>query len=405
MTAEKETVSANADSTSGLAQQRQENLSKDGEDESEAYSASVAHYNITFFGKLKPGTTLAEATLALSKIYHTDVSNVQKLFEPKGQAITLARNLTAEKAVRLVELFSTAGLITPLELAQQEDNKPEQSDDDAVRQLPDNSPHSAANVGHNNEEPNNVIESAADKYMRSMDDISVRVANNVNSYKIVLTKVGADFLGALLSGRTSIKRELKDSTTALYNEARGLHTQLTLLTPPTTEVKALHNHILASLARMLEHYLPEFSLDEPQRFSEQVQMLDTFRQAMLADIEKIRDTLRETFGYHKSFVGISGNITPVIETQMDKAATNSQCFIATAAFGTPYHPLVAELRTFRDTVLLKTAGGSWFIAFYNRYSPPLARVVETSTLAKWCVTTVVICPLLAAIHVYYKIKK
>jgi len=54
----------------------------------------------------------------------------------------------------------------------------------------------------------------------------------------------------------------------------------------------------------------------------------------------------------------------------------SGCFIATAAYGSYMHPHVSTLRTFRDTVLMKTYLGREFVAYYYEYSPAIAAIIE-----------------------------
>jgi subtilisin family serine protease len=51
------------------------------------------------------------------------------------------------------------------------------------------------------------------------------------------------------------------------------------------------------------------------------------------------------------------------------------CFIATAAYGTPWHPHVQSLRAFRDAHLRPSRLGRLFVAAYERVSPPLAKVI------------------------------
>jgi len=52
------------------------------------------------------------------------------------------------------------------------------------------------------------------------------------------------------------------------------------------------------------------------------------------------------------------------------------CFIATAAYGSPLHPHVKELRRFRDRHLLNSPAGKGFVSLYYRYAPSLAEGIQ-----------------------------
>ncbi|MDO8510091.1 MAG: CFI-box-CTERM domain-containing protein [bacterium] len=63
-------------------------------------------------------------------------------------------------------------------------------------------------------------------------------------------------------------------------------------------------------------------------------------------------------------------------------ASQSGCFIATAAYGTSFEPEVNLLRTFRDTRLSKHPLGQSFIEAYYEVSPPLADVIRDNAFLK-----------------------
>ena len=80
------------------------------------------------------------------------------------------------------------------------------------------------------------------------------------------------------------------------------------------------------------------------------------------------------------------------------------CFIATAAWGSPLHPRVSSLRHFRDNVLLTRPEGRAFVALYYRFSPPLAAWIGERPAARtvvrsmlWPVVAVVEHPALALV--------
>ena len=67
------------------------------------------------------------------------------------------------------------------------------------------------------------------------------------------------------------------------------------------------------------------------------------------------------------------------ENDISKAADEEEaakCFIATAAYGTPYAEEINILRDFRDKKLRSNVTGRTFIKFYYKISPPAARAIS-----------------------------
>ena len=72
----------------------------------------------------------------------------------------------------------------------------------------------------------------------------------------------------------------------------------------------------------------------------------------------------------------------------------SKCFIATAAYGTPYAPQVQSLRRFRDKFLLPKSSGRLFVRVYNRFSPFFASTIAKSKSAQKFTKMVILKPIL-----------
>lgn len=77
------------------------------------------------------------------------------------------------------------------------------------------------------------------------------------------------------------------------------------------------------------------------------------------------------------------NSTLISTTKSSDSTSNSDCFIATAIYGTDSHPELSILRSYRDTVLLQTRLGRHFVGFYYRVGPAIARLVVKSGLSPY----------------------
>lgn len=75
----------------------------------------------------------------------------------------------------------------------------------------------------------------------------------------------------------------------------------------------------------------------------------------------------------------------------------SGCFIATAAYGSPFEPHVQSLRQFRDRYLAQSAAGRAFIRFYYSHSPRVADFIATRPILRATVRFL-ITPLVVAIE-------
>ncbi len=96
----------------------------------------------------------------------------------------------------------------------------------------------------------------------------------------------------------------------------------------------------------------------------------------------------ETFYYYKVRAYNSQKVysyysnEAFVRFQIQSSSGSKSCFIATAAYGTPYHPDIDVLRNFRDKYLLNFDLGRAFVKLYYKFSPPVAHVISKSLLLR-----------------------
>tara|TARA_Y100000589_G_scaffold65275_1_gene56813 strand:+ start:6351 stop:7811 length:1461 start_codon:yes stop_codon:yes gene_type:complete len=74
-------------------------------------------------------------------------------------------------------------------------------------------------------------------------------------------------------------------------------------------------------------------------------------------------------------------------------STNSDCFVATATMNNNNHPIVVDLRKFRDQFLLQNKYGRIFIKLYYFFGPYLAKLISSSVLLRKISLMILISPL------------
>lgn len=135
---------------------------------------------------------------------------------------------------------------------------------------------------------------------------------------------------------------------------------------------------------------------------------------LIAEVANSVDDFNVAITEMKRFIALSNNATEKREAQdriyqwevkrdrsalktpqapyVARSATagSSDCFIATAAFGSFLDPHVITLRHFRDRFLLSNTLGQWFVDRYYAYSPSIAHTIRESEPLRFLVRLMLI---------------
>uniref|UniRef100_UPI00405617EF delta-60 repeat domain-containing protein n=1 Tax=Candidatus Electrothrix sp. TaxID=2170559 RepID=UPI00405617EF len=94
---------------------------------------------------------------------------------------------------------------------------------------------------------------------------------------------------------------------------------------------------------------------------------------------KLEDLKPGTFFYARAYAVVGG--TTYYGNQIGFQTADS-CFVATAAYGSLFHPAVETLRDFRDRFMLDNPVSRSLVRLYYHYSPPIADEIRNSTVLR-----------------------
>jgi len=81
----------------------------------------------------------------------------------------------------------------------------------------------------------------------------------------------------------------------------------------------------------------------------------------------------------------NGNLGGIAMPTVAPPSSPNYCFVATAAYGDPGHPMVQVLRDFRDKYLFSFEAGRWFVKKYYEYGPAASKIIEEHPFLMWIV--------------------
>jgi hypothetical protein len=213
------------------------------------------------------------------------------------------------------------------------------------------------------------------------------------------SEMRAQLLTLFISRYSSLLWRDTGFTKSMLNEIEKFFKMNAIIAEDIFKIQILIEHISTLILKELRYYTKMISINDNSNALKKLALSDFnqhLNQRCINILERHSDIFtKTTIDNISESKGLTQRINSLIATQ---SQSKNSCFIATAAMGSCEHPVVIDLRNFRDRWLLNRNWGVKFINWYYRYGPCYAEYIENSLILKKLTYYIIVRPL----HIFTK---
>ena len=127
-------------------------------------------------------------------------------------------------------------------------------------------------------------------------------------------------------------------------------------------------------------------------------MDNTFTNSLIWNIDNIQEGTEMIYRIFSEYYNLKPDFTLI---DYSLYVPSKRCFIATAAYGTPFSDEIDILRFWRDSFLKTSWLGRRFVDFYYRTSPPIADFISERDTVRTIVRTI-LNPIVKGLKKHYR---
>ncbi|MTJ55695.1 hypothetical protein FJR38_25035 [Anabaena sp. UHCC 0253] len=151
-----------------------------------------------------------------------------------------------------------------------------------------------------------------------------------------------------------------------------------------TALGKLENYFDVKILKVYQNYGEE--IDRYFKDPKLGESVEAFTEG-ISKLASTKEGLAEIDGGDENFKELRKNLDEICSLEIcpvrPKGSSSSDgCFIATAAYSTPFHPDLDTFRSFRDRKLLSNFLGQGFVRLYYKTSPTIAFYLNKNSLMK-----------------------